>query len=71
MKRPNLKIIVLEGEEGPLKRTENIFNKIIEEDFPNVKKDMPKKLTEHQIGNTKEKERVLLPHNNQNTKHTE
>ena len=42
MKRPNLRIIrVEEGEELELKGTENIFNKIIEENFPNLKKDIP------------------------------
>ncbi|MGE9640547.1 hypothetical protein ACQP3J_26140, partial [Escherichia coli] len=36
VKRPNLRIIgVEEGEETLLKGTENIFNKIIEENFPN------------------------------------
>ena len=41
MKRPNLKIIgIEEGEESQLKGTENIFNKIIEENFPNLKEEM-------------------------------
>ena len=41
MKRPNLKIIgIEEGEESQLKGPENIFNKIIEENFPNLKKEM-------------------------------
>ena len=41
MKRPNLKIIgIEEGEESELKGPENIFNKIIEENFPNLKKEM-------------------------------
>ena len=41
MKRPNLKIIGIEkGEESQLKGPENIFNKIIEEKFPNIKKKM-------------------------------
>ena len=41
MKRPNLKIIgIEEGEESQLKRPENIFNKIIEENFPNLKEEM-------------------------------
>ncbi|KAL6030403.1 hypothetical protein STEG23_017091 [Scotinomys teguina] len=39
MKRPNLRIIgIEEGEEYQLKGTENIFNKIIEENFSNLKK---------------------------------
>jgi hypothetical protein len=40
MKRPNLKIIGIE-EDSFLKDPENIFNKIIEENFPNLKKKMP------------------------------
>jgi hypothetical protein len=36
MKRPNLRIIrIKEGEVSELKNTENIFNKIIEEKYPN------------------------------------
>ena len=46
MKRPNLRIISIEGEEVQLKSTENIFNKIIEENFLNLKKDMPMKIQE-------------------------
>ena len=47
MKRPNLRIIgVEEGEELQLKGPENIFNKIIEENFPNLKKDTPMKVQE-------------------------
>jgi hypothetical protein len=41
MRRPNLQIIgVDENENFQLKGPANIFNKIIEENFPNVKKDM-------------------------------
>ncbi|ERE70281.1 LINE-1 type transposase domain-containing protein 1 [Cricetulus griseus] len=47
MKRPNLRIISIEeGEEIQLKDPENIFSKIIEENFPNLKKDMPMKIQE-------------------------
>ena len=47
MKRPNLKIIgIEEGEESQLKGTENIFNKIIEENFPNLKEEMVIKVQE-------------------------
>ena len=42
-KRPNLRIIGIE-EELQLKGIEHIFNKIIEENFPNLKKDMPTKV---------------------------
>jgi hypothetical protein len=39
MKRPNLRIIERE-EDAHIKEPENIFNKIIEEYFPNLKKQM-------------------------------
>jgi hypothetical protein len=42
MKRPNLRIIGIEEDEEPqLQGPENIFNKIIEENFFNLKKEMP------------------------------
>ena len=40
MKRPNLRIIDIEEGEDKIKNTENIFNKITEGNFPNLKKDM-------------------------------
>ena len=41
MKRPNLRIIGVEEEERlQLKGTENIFNKIMERNFPILKKDI-------------------------------
>jgi hypothetical protein len=41
-RRPNLRIIgVDENEDFQLKGPANIFNKIIEENFPNIKKEMP------------------------------
>ncbi|KAL6084520.1 hypothetical protein STEG23_004211 [Scotinomys teguina] len=47
IKRPNLRMIGIEvGEEYHLKGTENIFNKIIEENFPNLKKELPMKIQE-------------------------
>jgi hypothetical protein len=40
MKRPNLRIIgIKEGEDFHLQGTENIFNKIMEENFPSPKKE--------------------------------
>ena len=48
MKRPNLRIIGIEEEDSQLKGPENIFNKIKEENFPNLKKEMDKKVREHQ-----------------------
>ena len=45
MKRSNLRIIgIEEWEETQVKGPENIFNKIIEENFPNLKKRVPVKL---------------------------
>jgi hypothetical protein len=42
MRRPNIQIIgVDENEDFQLKGPANIFNKIIEENFPNLKKEMP------------------------------
>ena len=46
MRRPNLRIICIESEEVQLKGTKNIFNKIIEKNFPNLKKDMTMKIQE-------------------------
>ena len=47
MRRPNLQIIgVDENEDFQLKRLANIFNKIIEENFPNLKKEMPMNIQE-------------------------
>jgi chromosome segregation ATPase len=45
--RPNLRIIgVDENEDFQLKGPTNIFNKIIEENFPNIKKDVPMNIQE-------------------------
>jgi hypothetical protein len=42
MRRPNLRMIgIEESEDSQLKGPVNIFNKIIEENFPNLKKKMP------------------------------
>ena len=47
MKRPNLRIIgIEEGEDSQVKGQANIFNKIIEENFPNLKKEMPMNIQE-------------------------
>ena len=40
MKRPNLRVIGIKGEESQLQGSENIFNKIIEGNFSNLKKEM-------------------------------
>jgi hypothetical protein len=47
MRRPNLKTIgVEENEDFQLKGPVNIFNKIIEENFPNLKKEIPMNIQE-------------------------
>ena len=47
MRRPNLRIIVVdENEDFQLKGPANIFNKIIEENFPNIKKEIPMNIQE-------------------------
>jgi hypothetical protein len=47
MRRPNLQIIGIdENEDFQLKDPANIFNKIIEENFPNLKKEMPMNIQE-------------------------
>lgn len=58
MKRPNLKRVGREeGKETKTKSTENAFNKIIEENFTSLKKEMSikvyKKHTEHKIDKTR------------------
>ena len=72
MRRPNLWIVgVDENEDFQLKEPANIFNKIIEENFPNLKKEMPmniQKPTELQMDWTRKK--LLLTHNTQNNKCT-
>ena len=61
-----------EGEELQLKGTENILNKIIEGNFPNLKKDMPMKIQEaYRTPNRLDQKNVPSPHNTQNTKYTE
>ena len=47
MRRPNLQIIgVDENEDFQLERPANIYNKIIEENFPNLKNGMPMNIQE-------------------------
>jgi hypothetical protein len=40
MKRPNLRMIGIEEEDPQIKGPEKTFNKIIEENFPNLKEEM-------------------------------
>jgi hypothetical protein len=47
MRRPSLRIIGIdENEDSQLKGPANIFNKIIEENFPNLKKEVPMNIQE-------------------------
>jgi hypothetical protein len=47
MKRPNLRIIgIEENEDSQLKGPTTILNKIIEENFPNLKKEIPMNIQE-------------------------
>ena len=47
MRRPNLRIIGIDQKEDfQLKEPVNIFNKIIEENIPNLKKEMPMNIQE-------------------------
>jgi hypothetical protein len=47
MRRPNLRIIgIEESGDSKLKEPINIFNKIIEENFPNLKKEMLRNIQE-------------------------
>jgi hypothetical protein len=47
MRRPNLRITdIEESEDFQLKGPVNIFNKIVEENFPNLKKEMPMNIQE-------------------------
>jgi hypothetical protein len=42
MRRQNLRIIgIEESEDSQIKGLVNIFNKIVDENFPNLKKEMP------------------------------
>ena len=55
-----------------IKGPENIFNKIIEENFPNLKNDIPMKVQEaFRTLNKLDKIKIPSPYNNQNTKHSD
>jgi len=71
VKRSNLRIIgIEESEDSQLKGPVNIFNKIIEENFPNLKKEMPINIQEvYRTPNRLDPKETLPPsHNSQNTK---
>jgi hypothetical protein len=73
MTRPNLRIIgIREHEDSQLKGPVNIINKIVEENFPNLKKEMSMNIQEaYRTPNSFGPEKkFFLSHNNQNTKCT-
>ena len=68
-KKPSLRIIGIEGEELQLKGTENLFNKVIEENFSNLKRNMLMKVQEaYRTPKTLDQKKVSSTHNNQNSK---
>jgi chromosome segregation ATPase len=72
MRRPNLRIIgVDENEDFQIKGPANIFNKIIEENFPNLKKEMPMNIQEACRTPNRLDQKINSPDtNNQNNKCT-
>ena len=64
MRRPNLRIIgIEESEDSQLKGPVNIFNKIIEENFPNLRKEMPMNIQEaYRTPNRLNQKRSSSPH---------
>ena len=72
IRKPNLWIIGIdENEDNQLKGPVNIFNKIIEENFPNLKKEMPINIEAYISPNTLEQKKKFPPsHNSQYTKCT-
>ena len=72
MKRPNLRIIGIGNKDSQLKEPENVFNKIIEENIPNLKKEMAIKVQEaYRTPNKWDQKKIFSSHNYQNTKCTE
>jgi hypothetical protein len=73
MRRANFRIIgIEESEDSQVKGPVNIFNKIIEENFPNLKKEMPMNI-QRCLQNSKSiglEKKFFLSHNSQNTKCT-
>ena len=55
----------IEGNELQLKDIENTFNKIIQENFPNLKKDIPTKIEEtYRTQDRLDQNKVPSPYNN-------
>jgi hypothetical protein len=66
MRRLNLKVIgIEESKDSQIKGPANIFNKILEENFPNLKKEMPINIQEAcQTANRWDQNRLFPSHNN-------
>jgi hypothetical protein len=64
MRRPNLRVKgIEESEDSHLKGPVNIFNKIIEENFPNPKKEIPMNIQEaHRTPNRLDQKRNVSHH---------
>ena len=72
MKRPPKNNRKKQREAIELKGTKNILNKIIEENFPNLEKDMPVKVQKgYRTQNKLDERKVSSPYNNQYTKYEE
>jgi hypothetical protein len=72
MRRPNLRIKgIHENEDFQLQGQVNIFNKIVEENFHNLKKEMSMNIQEaYRIPNRLDQKRNSSQHNNPNNKCT-
>ena len=72
MRRRDLRIIgIEEREDSQLKGPVNIFNKIIGENFPNLKKEMPMNIQEaYRMPNRLDRKKFIPTHNNQNNRCT-
>jgi hypothetical protein len=72
MRRPSLRIIGMEeSEDSQLKGQVNIFNKIIEENFLNLKKEIPMNIQEaYRMPNRMDQKKFLPIHNKQSNKFT-
>ena len=71
MRRPNLRIIGIEdSEDSKFKGPANIFNKTIEENFPNLNKEMAMNIQKAYSKETGPEKKFFPKHNNQNNKCT-
>jgi hypothetical protein len=73
MKRPNLQIMGIEqGKEIQTKGTDNLFNRIIADNFPNLKERVTQEQEVYRTPNHQDQKRnTPHTHHNKNTQHTE